>query len=113
MRETNVLVQNQDLSQVLGRGFGSAQMHLDIAQVEQRLEMLPLMRELRLEFAAGVFVALLLPIQVSQAKVDTRLGRRGFHRGFELRRRGVDVVGRIHYFTHEHVNRPGIRVFGE
>jgi hypothetical protein len=91
-------------------GFCLAQMHLRVTQIKQRLPMLPLRRELRLEFVARVPIPQLFPIEISKTKVGIRLGSGRFHRGLELRGGKFDLVPCIEHFAHEHVNRGGIRV---
>ena len=113
MREPDIRIQLQRPPQMFRGFFFVSRMHFCVAQICQGLRVLRLIRQFRLELAAGVFVPLLLPIEVSKTEVNLRLARRGFHRSFKLRRRLVFLVCRIEHFAQQHVNGRGIRILGQ
>ena len=84
-----------------------------IAQVGQRLRVLRLIGQLRLELAARIVVALLLPVDVAQTEVDLGLAGPGFRRGFELRGGLLGLVGCVEHLAQQHVDGRGVRVLGE
>jgi hypothetical protein len=75
MREPKIRIQLQRPPQMFLGFFFVSRMHFCVAQICQGLRVLGLISQFCLKFAAGIFLTLPLPIEISKTEVNLGLAR--------------------------------------
>ena len=88
-------IQHQRAAEVSLRPPFPVQTHFRVAEVGQSLRVLRLAGQFGFELTAGFLVALLLPVEVTQAEMGVWRHRRGLYRSLELRGGRLHLVGRV------------------